>query len=32
MLLVVFPGWWLLVLPVLLLLGVGWKAYQAYRS
>jgi len=26
-----FPGWYLLVLPVLLLLGVGWKAYRVWR-
>lgn len=27
-----FPAWYLLVALGLLLLGVGWKAYQAYRS
>jgi hypothetical protein len=32
MLLVVFPGWWVLVLPVLLLAGVLWKAWQSLES
>jgi len=26
-----FPGWYLLVVPTLLLAGVGWKAYCAWR-
>jgi hypothetical protein len=26
-----FPAWYLLVLPVGLLVGVGWKIYQASR-